>query len=304
MVTATRFTDPIAVETWDTWFRWRDRDELRDVTIDDTWWRVADTIAAPNGAMAPLWAHHYASAFSSWRLLPDERLLRVAGTGQPLGTPEPLAAVLNLAAFVSTPLGAPARFERAAFVDTAALAVRLLDDALMVFDGIVPAGLRIGVIGFADALRKLGIAYPSGSACLQARDFAAALAEGCLRGAIALAEERGAREAMPPREPELWRSRGMPPDLVERATRHGVRHLVRTAILHHPTLARLADNATDAIEPRSHPGEPQDEDTLRTVQHEIRRAMQPWIDLPIECRECDPAFTTIASPPPRAAQPG
>jgi hypothetical protein len=189
-------------------------------------------------------------------------------------------------------------------VDTAALAVRLLDDALLVFDGIVPAGLRIGVIGFADALRKLGIAYASASACLQARDFAVALAEGCLRGAIELAEERGAREAMPPRQPELWRSRDMPPGLVERAIRHGVRHLVRTAIVHHPTLARLADNVTDAIEPRAHPGEPWDEDMLRMARREIRRAMQPWIDLPIECEDYDPAFATSADLPIQATQPG
>lgn len=293
VVPATRFTDPIAVEAWDAWFRWRDRDVLRDVTIDDTWWRVAEAVAAPNGAMAPLWAHHYVAVFSGLRLLPDERLLRAAGTGLGLESGEPLAAVLNIAAFVSTQLGTGPRFERAAFVDTAALAVHLLDDAMLVFDGIVPVGLRIGVIGFGDALHKLDIAYASAAACVQARAFATALAEGCLRGAIELAEERGARDATPPYQPERWRLREMPGHLVERAARHGVRHLIQTAIQSHPRLARLADNTTDAIDPRSRPGDTRPAiDMDRLAQREIRAAMQPWIDLPIECPGCDPAFAT------------
>lgn len=296
MLPATRFTDPIAVETWDAWFRWRDGDVLRDVTIDDTWWRVAETLATPNGLMAPLWAYHYASAFGSWRLLPDERLLRSAGTGSALGSSEPLAASLNLAAFVAKPPGEPPRFERTAFVDTAALAVHLLDDASLVFDDLLPAGLRIGVIGFADALQKLGISYVSAGACAQARDFAMALAEGCLRGSIELAEERGPREAMPPRQMPLWRLREMPPHLLERASRHGVRHLVCTAIQRHPRLAMLADNTTDALDPRSPPRETKAASDLeRMAQHEICVAMQPWIDLPIAGVDCDSVFSTATA---------
>lgn len=302
MLPATRFTDPIAVETWDAWFRWRDGGVLHDVTIDDTWWRVAETVAAPNGPLALLWAYHYASAFGNWRLLPDERLLRSAGTGLGLESAEPLAAVLNLAAFVTAPPGELPRFERTALVDTAALAVHLLDDAALVFGGTAPAEVRIGVFGLADALHKLRIAYASAGACVQARDFAAALAEGCLRGSIELAEERGAPQRIPPHQLELWRSRDMPPRLVERASRQGVRHLVRTAIQRHPRLAMLADNTTDAIDPRPLPGENGASDLDRAARRGIRAAMQPWIDLPIERPEYGP--TSVIRGPLKTADGG
>ena len=174
-------------------------------------------------------------------------------------------------------------------METAALAAHLLDDAMLVFGGALSGGLRIGVIGFADALHKLGIAYASAGACVQARTFAIALAEGCLRGAIELAEERGAPEATPIDQLKLWRLREMPVGLVERASRNGVRHLIRTAIRNHPRLAMLADNTTDAIDPR--PSAEGDAGGANgAARSEIRNAMQPWIDLPIECRGCESTF--------------
>jgi ribonucleoside-diphosphate reductase alpha chain len=287
----TRFTDPIAVETWDACFRWREGDVLHDVTIDDTWWRVAATVAAPNGMTAPLWAHHYASAFASWRLLPDERLLRAAGTGVDPASLEPWVAVLNAAAFVGTLPGRARQFDRAGFSDTASLAIHLLDDAMLVYGGPASAGLRIGIIGFGDALGKLGIAYASVKAGVQARAFAAALAEGCLRGSIDLAEERGPLQAVTRRQLQLWRRRGMPSLLLERAARHGIRHRIRTAIQSQQRLAMLADNATDALDPRTRPGngnmagEPE-----ATAHRAICTAMQPWIDLPIDGAGPGPTF--------------
>ena len=186
---------------------------MHDTTIEDTWWRVAETVASPNGMVAALRAYHYASAFSHLRLLPDERLLQHAGTRIALASTPSFFAALNLAAFVSaSPRGLP-RFDRAAFMDTAALAVRFLDDASLACNRIPPSGLRIGLIGLADALHKMHVGYRTASACAQARDFAIALAEGCLRGSIELAEERGASATA---SLQAWRSREMPMLLLER----------------------------------------------------------------------------------------
>jgi hypothetical protein len=44
------FMTPLAVETWDAWFRWRDRGQLRDRTIDATWERVATCLSRDRSA--------------------------------------------------------------------------------------------------------------------------------------------------------------------------------------------------------------------------------------------------------------
>ena len=283
---ATRFTDPASVETWDAYFRWREGDVLRDVTIDDTWWRVIDAVASPERAMAALWAHRYFDAFSRWRLLPDERLLRSAGTDRRPDLFEPPAAVLNVSAFVSAPMGSAPRFERTAFVETAVLAVRLLDDAMSAKRVAVgDAGLRIGVIGFGDALRKLGVPYTAFAAQEQARQLAQALAEGCLRGAVALAEERGAFASgtASPAMVLRWEAQQLPQDLIVSAARNGVRHARLTALDRHPLLARLANGISDALDPTpvalqaTRLADP----TLVTAEQTISAAMQPWIDAPI-----------------------
>lgn len=291
MVPATRFTDPIAVEAWDTWFRWREGDVLRDITIDDTWWRVAGAVSDADGAMAPLWAHHYVDAFSRWRLLPDERLLRWAGTGHSLGPFDAPGAVLNVAAFITVPLGAEPRFDRAGFVQTAALAIRLLDDALLTCDATPePAGLQVGIIGFGDALRRLGSPYAGLEARAYAHAIAAALAEGCLQGAVDLAEERGCSHDTDPASLVAWHKRGMPPSLLERASRFGLRHSQLTAIERHPMLARLANNTTDGLDPMPpFAAAPRDAAEVDTAQRDIRAAMQPWIDQPIDFQ--NPAST-------------
>lgn len=283
MAIATRFTDPIAVETWDACFRWREGDALRDVTIDDTWWRVAHAVAPP-GRGTSAWAGRYVEAFTRWRLLPDERLLRCAGTGIADGTDDSPAAVLNVGAFVDAWIGMPPRFDRKGFMETASLAVRLLDDALRSTCRFTPdAGLRIGLIGFGDALAKLGVPYDTFAARELARVIATDLAEGCLRGSVTLAEERGAF-ASGLRSPGLMtrlQSQEMPVALVEAALRHGVRHVQLTCIEPHPLLARLANGASDALDPAPTPAHGARPSTWLEAARAIGAAMQPWIDAPL-----------------------
>lgn len=299
MAPTTRFTDRAAVDAWDSWFRWRNGNGLRDRTIDATWWRVADAIAGAEGAQDRLWAYRFVDAFSHWHLLPDERLLRMAGTEPGLRPFESPRATLNVASFVIAPLTPRARFDGERFAAVAALAVRLLDDALVTMRGAAPtfSGLRIGLMGLADALQLLGIPYDDPRAAEQAGVVGTALAIGTLRGTTELAMERGPIDARPSHRVALWRDRGAPDELLESALQGGVRHNRLTAIGLQPNLALLANNASDALDPP--PPRPQNGrgdslskhaegapaikgEALVTAQLAIRAAIQPWIDAPIE----------------------
>lgn len=300
MLPITSFTDPVAVETWDACFRWRDGEALRDVTIDATWWRVAEAVAAVEGAQAPLWAHRFVDAFSHWRLLPDERLLRAIGTRDGLRDLETPSAVVNLGAFVPPSWGTPPRFDGDRLALTAALAVRLLDDAVLACHPSPAATtLRIGVIGLANALDALGLPYYSEAAHQLARTIARTLAEGCLRGSLDLAEERGplASPSPSPDQVAQWHERGMPRHLVQRAQRIGLRHRALTAIDPHPMLAHLANHVSDAIDPPPAMVAPDMIDAALFAQFKMRSAMQLWIDAAIDYRSrpprCEPGRPSL-----------
>lgn len=287
MFPATCFTSPAAVDVWDSCFRWREGNVLHDVTIDATWWRVAEAIAAAEGAQAPLWAYRFVDAFSRWRLLPDERLLQTSGAGAVSPNLTNPGAALNVAAFVVAPLTTHARFERNPFADTATLAVRLLDDALMLHPSPPPPPtLRIGIVGFANALHLLGLPYDSAQAETFARTVAIALAEGSLRGSVDLKRERGALDPMEhPHRESRWRARGLPTWLIDEGLRSGVRHTLLTAIDSHPRLAQLANGVADALDPT--PGQLNAarggrDPSLQTAQSRLRTAMQPYVDAPID----------------------
>ncbi|MFD0737880.1 ribonucleotide reductase N-terminal alpha domain-containing protein [Lysobacter koreensis] len=310
MVSTTRFTDPAAVDAWDRWFRWRNGDGLRDRTIDATWWRVADALAGVEGGQARTWAQRYVDAFSRWQLLPDERLLRMAGTDSRLHPFDSPGATLNVAAFVLAPLTQRARFDGERFAGIAALAVRLLDDALVAMHGAAAtfADLRIGLIGLGDALHLLGLAYEDTGAAEQARAVAKALATGTLQGTAELAAERGPIDDSPRYRVALWRDRGLAPAVIEDALCRGIRHRKLTAIALQPRLALLSNNASDALDPApprrgeavSKPGARSavDAEARLRAQLGIRAAIQPWIDAPIDyplALSGEPDPQTIAS---------
>ncbi|QSX77670.1 glycyl radical enzyme family protein [Agrilutibacter solisilvae] len=252
------------------------------MTIDDTWRRVADTVAAVNGTQAPLWAHRYIDAFSRWRLLPDERLLRCLGTTHLAAADGPPAAALNASSFVEVAFGAGARFNRNLCADTATLAVRLLDDAVLSGALRGGEGLRIGVVGFDDALMKLGLVYTSPHARELARTLALAVAEGCLRGSTDLAEERGPTASVQVTQALAthWRAHGVGETVVERARRCGLRHAPLTAIQRHPLLARLANGSSDALDPAQ--ARALNDEATAIAREAICKSMQALIDLPIE----------------------
>jgi hypothetical protein len=247
---ASPFTAVAAVEGWDAWFRWRDATGLRDRTIEATWWRVARSAAAAEGAQAEAWARRYFEAFVPWRLLPDDLMLRLAGTGAPFAPGEALHATLDACTFV---VGPGLDLERVA--DIAALGIRLLDDALLALcpERRERTGLRVGLLGVGDALHALALPYDGDAARRLAGDLAAALARGARRGALEVTRER---------------------DQAPNATR-----LARLTAIHpQPQLACLANCASDALDPV--PAEIEAAGPL--AQLRLRAAMQPWIDEPID----------------------
>jgi len=310
VVRATRFTDPDSVDAWDNWFRWRDPGCLHDRTIDATWWRVASAIAPapdPQG-----WTYRYVEAFSRWQLLPDERLLRLAGTGSDLSSLDAPCAVLNVAAFVVAPLSRQARFDDERFAGIAALAVRMLDDALIATQPVPPPTpeLRIGIIGFADALKLLGIPYDDARAPDIARVIGTALASGTLQGEFDLIAERGPREAASAPLLAAWRDRRAPDELIAAAASRGVRHRQLTSIESQPRLALLANGASDALDPSpvpaagsathasssdsAHADPAPARERLAAARSSIRSSIQPWIDVPVSIPETPTAASISA----------
>ena len=116
---------------------------------------------------------------------------------------------INLARFV-----ADGKFDEAGFREAVDLSVRFLDDVIDVNNYVIDPIRRIclgnrkiglGVMGFADALMKLGIPYTSPDALEFGRQVAAALTEQAFAASEALAAQRG---VFPNYEGSLWQRRG------------------------------------------------------------------------------------------------
>jgi ribonucleoside-diphosphate reductase alpha chain len=286
------------VEAWDTWFRWREERDLRDLTVDDSWWRIANALASAEVVDTPRWAQRFFDAFADWRLLPGEPLLRSLGVPTRQHRLRPAhQACLNVAAFVNMPNTPAAHVGALRFEETAALAVRMLDNATGHLRGALPRSLHISLIGMGDALAQLGIPYGSPRAASVTSEVTAALATGCLEGAVRLAAERGPIPCDPGRLAQRWAERGYPAALIAEGMRWGVRYLRLTAIESRPRLALLANNVADALDPCranrdvtvSHP--PAAADTGPIAQLKLRAAARHWIDAAIDY----PLLTT--SPP-------
>ena len=298
-MTTTPFSTTHAVETWDTWFRWREGGRLRDVTVEDTWARVAAALASAARVAQPDLAAQLFGAMREWKLLPDERLLAQAGTGAADWQVADPGAALNLAAFVRAPGLAHAALDLTAFEQVAALAVSALHGAA---PDPKSRSLRIGLIGVGEALCALGLEYDSDAACAQVAAASAALAHGCLAGAIELA-----RRGQPALRPDAaWYERatrrGHARAALDAAERYGVTDSVLTAIAPQQRLAAFANDVSDALDPAferpapatavgfdaarlkpRHTLAPRSAPELGSVaaQLRLRAAAQPWIDTPI-----------------------
>jgi ribonucleoside-diphosphate reductase alpha chain len=307
------FLNPQAVETWDTWFRWRSDGQLLDVTIEDTWARVASALVTEPTMRRPGYKRWLGDSLAGWHLLLDERVIAGAGTATPQWRADDLHAALNAACFVRAPRTGHATFEFVHFEEVAALALHALDDAATLAgdEARQPPGVRVGMIGLSDALALLGLAYDSDDGRAQAAAIARALAHGCLAGSIALARDRGAHVRCDDAWIEQAQRRGYRRDLIEAAARHGLRQRQHTAITSQPRLALFANGVADALDPL-----PKDipdaadataprrcDDAMSgiaaadvTAQLRLRAAVQPWIDEPIAYPvviDCEPRASDI-----------
>lgn len=286
----TKFTTAIAVDTWDAHFRWRVGDDLRDRTIDATWRRVASAVAGIEGDDAGKWEQRFVEAFQGWRIVPDARLLKWAGTGVASIRLDNPRATLNLGTFVVRPQASQPYFDYEAFSDMAALAVRFLDDAWLTYCGNPSASaLCVGILGFADALAALGYSYASERACEFASDLGAALSTACLESSLRLMQERGAcRLEAGTNECKVARDSCRVPCGM-------ARHPRTTAIHSQHLVALFANNASDALDPLSGAAldlasrwehrmqeDPVDTKHMLLQQIKLRSRIQPWIDAPID----------------------
>ena len=211
------FIDPVSVEAWDAWFRWRDPAGLHDVTVAHTWRRVAEAIAGAEPRARDRWQQRFATAMGALRVLPDERILADAGHAAP--SPAALYAAINLAACVRSPFSVDAAFDDAACTACAALAVRLLEDAADLAGAAPDATLRIGFIGMADALAMLCHGFGDDAGQGAAALMLAAVHAGCAAATATLQAERG------------------------RCRR------VQLVVEPHPRLCVLANNVADGVDP-------------------------------------------------------
>lgn len=75
------FVSEISRHIWDSKYRYRDGDAIRDRTIEDTWRRVARALAAPERDAAG-WAQKFHDALADFKFLPGGRIQAGAGTSR------------------------------------------------------------------------------------------------------------------------------------------------------------------------------------------------------------------------------
>lgn len=76
------FAAPIAEQIWDMKYRLKTADGAPlDVTVDDTWTRIANALAGPEADPAA-WAPKFRAALQDFRFLPAGRIVAGAGTGR------------------------------------------------------------------------------------------------------------------------------------------------------------------------------------------------------------------------------
>ena len=76
------FITEISRHIWDSKYRFRDGDVVHDETIDDTWRRIARTLAGVEKDSWSQWEQRFYEALRDFRFLPGGRIQAGAGTGR------------------------------------------------------------------------------------------------------------------------------------------------------------------------------------------------------------------------------
>lgn len=307
-----------AAEAWDASVRWREDGQLRDLTVEASWQRVAAALGQVDASAD--FARRCFDALLDWRLLLDPRILASAGTGRTEWPADGLVAALNLSAFVRRPLAQPGWLDLDEIRSAAALAVQALDNASLLAGSANDGGaLQIGLIGVADALLLLGIDYRSADAAIRLAEVATCVASGATEASLQLGATRGARVAAD--RSRLQRLAAacdrFDPALATGTT--GLRWRRLTRIQRLPLLAQLANNASDALDPLASPlgagsfaavsradlanaaqagGVATSLPTASVAdQLRLRAAVAPWVDAPIDyplVADAEPESATVS----------
>lgn len=166
---------------------------------------------------------------------------------------------INLAAFVSRPFTPGARLDLEAIEAVVPTAVRMLDNVIDVSGYPLPAqaeqslGCRrigLGVMGLADALLMLGLAYDGGPARRRAAEAMRTICHAAYRASTELAREKGGFPFLD-REQYLRSSfiKGLPAEIRRDIGVHGIRNSHLTAIAPTGSISLLANNVSSGIEP-------------------------------------------------------
>ncbi len=75
------FRAEIARRIWDSKYRFRERDEVRDATVEDSWRRIAGALASVETRDHTHWERRFYSILEDFRFLPGGRIQAGAGTG-------------------------------------------------------------------------------------------------------------------------------------------------------------------------------------------------------------------------------
>jgi ribonucleoside-diphosphate reductase alpha chain len=79
-VTADPFTADVSRHVWDTKYRYRLGEQVVDHSVEDTWRRVARTVASVEPQQREAWEQRFLGVLSDFRFLPGGRILAGAGT--------------------------------------------------------------------------------------------------------------------------------------------------------------------------------------------------------------------------------
>ncbi|MGB8857330.1 MAG: ribonucleoside-diphosphate reductase, adenosylcobalamin-dependent, partial [Burkholderiales bacterium] len=166
---------------------------------------------------------------------------------------------INLTQFVQEPFTPTARMDLGAIADTAAIAVRMLDN---VYDlskfplpqqaetAIASRRIGLGITGLADALIMLGQIYGSAESIIQAEAVMQTICHSAYRASIALAKEKGAFGCFDTAkylQGEFIRA--LPQDISDGIAAQGIRNSHLIAIAPTGTISLLANNVSSGLEP-------------------------------------------------------
>jgi len=170
-----------------------------------------------------------------------------------------LLGSLNLTRFIVSPFAADARLDEAALRQTAATAVRFLDNVIDISNYPLPQQqaealakrrIGLGITGLADALAMCGLNYGTWEAAEAARLWMSVIERAAYQSSIALAQERG---SFPLFDASRFGQSGHASRLAEHIradiARYGLRNGLLTSIAPTGTISLIAGNVSSGIEP-------------------------------------------------------